>query len=146
MKTNCYETDSLDEMHKSALKQFESAKKEYHRLKDFAWDVMWYHFETEARSWKHPWAVSEMQSPVLLKGRRYVKKSRKEIEERNIYYFGTIGTAPLLPAAIIFNEVREAKKHMLALESQVENCYSWAPGGKDFEAHMQNSVGAKLLR
>ena len=136
----------MDEMHEAFLKEYERALVEYNRLQDLLRNVLWYNFETIARSWREPWPESFPMTTLCLQGYRFelVKGRGGHMCEKGTfptYYEGTVENAPKLPPEIVFAELKLAQEWVEECKANCAAPYEWAPGGRLYEKLLRESPG-----
>ena len=126
--------------------EYERAEDEYEQLLALLNDVCWYSFETQCRTWRHPWHESLEASYIELKAQVH---STRTDHGRTVhkctfptYYAGMIADAPPLPPDIVLSEVERAKEYMLFMRDQRTAPHDWAPGGRKYEQLVRESPGA----
>lgn len=160
MKTSCCECcDNLyvergvhlavmDEYHELFSKEYRFLAEEHKRLQQLLKEVAWYHFETVARHWKQPWPESFGGSSIMLHGQRFIRtRSRGRMCETGtfpVYYSGTVADAPPLPPMIVLNELKLSYEALKAAEMNCSAPYDYAPGGREYEKTVRESLGVQL--
>lgn len=142
---------AMDEYHEQFTREYIHLKEECKRIEELFKDVVWYNFETVARTWKLPWPQSVAESHLELHAHRYsVVRSRggRECEKAEFpyYYQGPVGDAPPLPPVIVLQELQSMYK---AIKEAAERCaapYEWAPGGRLYQELLKESPGVKAYR
>ena len=141
---------AIDEMHEQFAREHLRLLLEYKRIEALLKDVVWYNFETVARSWKHPWPPSYEDSQMELHAHRYrIVRTRGgrhcEKAEYPYYYAGTVKDAPPLPPAIVLHELKLACDAVKEAEVNCYAPYDWAPGGRLYEKMLRESDGVKAF-
>ena len=136
----------MDEFHQIFSRRHRYALQEYNRLEIMLRDVVWYNFETVARTWRHPWPESFPQTTLTLHGMRFQltngRGGRKaEKADFPIYYCGAVQDAPPLPPQIILHELEDAYRLVKETEAACAAPYEWAPGGRMYEQMVRESPG-----
>ena len=142
---------AMDEFHERFSLDHRNALREYHRIEALLRDVVWYNFETVARTWRHPWPESVDKSQLKMESHRYlVLKNRRarscEKADFLIYFHGLVRDAPPLPPEIVLNELKIAYDDV---KRAADNCaapYEWAPGGRLYEKLLRKSDGVEAYR
>ncbi len=111
------------------VNELSDARMEVSRLTDLLKDVMWYNFETCAKSWKVPWRETMLDSTIELVAHRYARNQGVEVGEFPTYYHGSIRDAPPCPPKILVKELEIARAHVDHCEAVMNAAYDWAPGG-----------------
>ena len=121
--------------------EFVAADLEYKRLQDLFKDVCWYSFETNCRRWQRPWPETIGFSHVELCGAVYetfIRNGReREAGRFPTYYAGPVRSAPLLPPAVLLDELRDAKRYRDQCLEQSTAPHDWAPGGCKYNELLQ---------
>lgn len=141
---------AMDDYHEHFATEHRRLRQEYNRLEQLLEDVVWYNFETVARTWKRPWPESIANSQLKLQSQCYsVVPSRGgrhcERAEFPIYYHGPVSDAPRLPPMIVFQEVKVAYDAMKQAEENCAAPYEWAPGGRLYEKLLRESEGVRAF-
>lgn len=123
-----------DTMCEEFEKEHVHAQREHERLTALFKDVCWYNFETQCRTWRHPWPESWDGSEIMLHGVSiHIDRRNRESGSFPVYYEGTIRDAPPLPPEIILKELKEASEYLKFAREQCTAAHDWAPGGKLYE-------------
>ncbi len=138
--------DAMDEYNEHFTWEHHRLSEEYSRLKELLHDVIWYNFETVARTWHSPWPESIGDSRLELHAHRYYRIRNRsgrwsEKSEHPFYYEGSVDNAPPLPPAIIFEELKLVRKALEVVEASCAAPYEWAPGGRLYEQMLRESDG-----
>ena len=138
--------ERMDEFHEHFCKEHRRALAEYKRLEGMLRDVVWYNFETVARTWRDPWPESYADTSLTLHGMRFdlVTGRGGRVAEKGsfpIYYCGSVRDAPPLPPQIILHELDMACKLVKETEAACAAPYEWAPGGRLYERMLRESAG-----
>ena len=80
----------------------------------------------------------------VFKNGRFRGTRQREKGEFPVYYEGSVRDAPLLPPLIVHREVKLAQELENELNEQCAAPYEWAPGGRKYQEHVHNSLGAAL--
>lgn len=136
----------MDELHADFAKEHRHALREYKRLEELLQNVVWYNFETVARTWKYPWPESFEETALTLNGMRFelLKARGGHLAEKGtfpVYYHGTVRDAPRLPPEIVLQELELAYKLVKEKEAACAAPYEWAPGGRLYEKMVRESPG-----
>lgn len=115
------------------VNELSDARIEVSRLNELLKDVIWYNFETCARSWKVPWRETMLDSVIQLVAHRYSRFAGVEVGEYPLYYYGPIRKAPACPPQILVRELEIARAHVDHCEAMLGAAYDWAPGGALYE-------------
>lgn len=139
---------AMDEYHEHFLREYRHLMQEYKRIEELLRDVVWYNFETVARSWKSPWPETLLDSHLELHAQRYVivqvRGGRQcERAEFPYYYAGPVRDAPTLPPAIVLHELKLAWEAVKEAETSCAAPYEWAPGGQLYCKLLRESEGVK---
>lgn len=122
------------------------AVQEYKRIEELLRNVVWYNFETVARTWRHPWPESCLDTALNLHGMHFALvpgRGGHKCEKGSfpVYYSGTVRDAPPLPPEIVLHELKMAYEHVKAMEVACAAPYEWAPGGRLYEKMLRESAG-----
>ena len=144
---HCKEEEELQfKMAKRFMHEYHSARLEAHQLAALFREMCWYNFETNCKKWDRPWYQSDETSRITMHGHSYVKKWKKgrlrECATFPVYYDGKLSDAPPLPPEIILKELWDANAYQEWAYEQQFAPYDWAPGGRLYEKHMRESIGA----
>ena len=142
---------AMDEYHEHFAQEYRFRAIEHARLQQLCRDVVWYNFETYARSWRFPWPESEPWSTLQLQGQRYTlvqSRGRRKCEKAEfpVYFDGHHRDAPHLPPLIVLNELRDSLNAMHEAEEMCGAPYEWAPGGRLYEKMLRESDGVRTYR
>ena len=139
---------AMDAYHELFYREFLNAKSEYEHLLRLFQDVSWYNFEISCRAWKHPWHQSSADSGLSLCGVRVqLRERRGHYNEKvtwPVYYEGPIMSAPVVPAAILMSEIKDALAAVLYYKDLCSAPYDWAPGGDAWHALMRTGSSARV--
>lgn len=143
--------ETMDDLHEHFLLEYRRARQEYKRIEDLMRDVVWYNFETVARTWKHPWPESYTDSHLELHAHRYELVSTRggrccEKAEFPVYYEGAVRHAPPLPPEIVLHELKSAWEAVKVAEDNCAAPYEWAPGGRRYEKMVRESEGVAAYK
>ena len=120
------------------MREYDNAKAEYDRLKSLWHQVCWYNFEIQCANWMHPWHTSNPASGVSLHGTsiRIIRRNgiERELGTFPCYYSGQLLHAPVIPWAIIHNELLDAEAAVKWWHEQLTAASDWAPGGCKYNA------------
>lgn len=138
----------MDAYHEKFAREHRHLRQEYLNIEELLRDVVWYNFETVARTWKEPWPQVRESANIELYAQRHMVEvdSRGRERERASfphYYKGAVSRAPALPPEIVLIELKRAWD---AVKRAEENCaapYEWAPGGRLYQALCRESEGAR---
>ena len=141
-----FHVQRMDEFHEHFSREHRYALSEYKRLEELLRNVVWYNFETVARSWRSPWPESYPETTLTLHGMRYdvVKGRGGHKAEKGafpIYYKGTVRNAPPLPPEIVLAELEVAYRLVKETDAAAAAPYEWAPGGRLYERMVRTSPG-----
>ena len=97
-------------------KMLRDAEQEYERLNSLLYEICWFNFEVNCKTWSPPWYTSIMDTLVILHGVRYavVKNGGRVYEcgEYPVYYEGPVRDAEAVPPEIVLAELRAAATHV----------------------------------
>ena len=140
--------DKQFKLAKRFIHEYHSSRVEVAQLCSLFREVCWYNFETKCRLWRRPWLASDDDSHICIHGHSYVKKWKggrlREVCTFPIYYDGPLRNAPPIPPQIILKELWDANAYQEWAYEQQFAPYDWAPGGRAYEKHVRESVGAQM--
>ena len=139
----------MDRYHELFMAEYCDLKMEHSRLEALFRQVVWYNFETVARTWRFPWPETMMDSKLVLHGTRFEKIKTRGGRDREkgsfpVYYSGSVRNAPTLPPEVVLAEVKAAFKDVQEAEERLSDPYEWAPGGRKYEQMLRESDGVQM--
>lgn len=140
---DCFEESRKEQLSDFFVRRHAEATQELKHLTRMYYDVCWYNFEVNCRTWSYPWPRTIPGSSLCIHAYRvepiWVNGRKRECGTFPVYWSGPAEDAPPLPPQIIQEEIILAAKLVDMYKEAITAPYDWAPGGRLYQKLLRDT-------